>query len=186
MSLQGVLGLIEDTRESFQRKQDLLIELAPMLCAPTGRKNVPARIESVVRAADRFQVPRKSLLILALISSIAVPNGRSPAFTLLNLRPRYTPEDAYNALSDLRSLEILICLYAMFPHEPIQLCTADRDLALMWCGIQASNFQLGPRGATFDMSPVQALLPGAALELWHAAVASLSRSSEPLEQGPRA
>lgn len=179
-SLQGVLGLIEDSRSRFQRKQSMLAELAPMLCAPTGRKNVAARIASIVDAADRFGVPRKSLLVLALISSIAVPNGRSPAFTLLNLRPGYTVEDAYNALSDLRSLEILMYLYAMFPDEPIQLCTADRDLALLWCGIQASNFHLNGRGAAFDMAPNDALLPDGALELWHAAVMRVNTPNGPL------
>ena len=109
-SLEGVLGLIEDTRASFSRKIAMLLELAPTLCAPTSRKNVAARIATVIEAADRFDVSRKSLLVLAIASSIAVPNGCSPTFTLLNLRPCYSSEDAYNALSDLRSLEILIHL----------------------------------------------------------------------------
>lgn len=183
-SLQGVLGVIEDTRASLGRKQAMLVELAPMLCAPTSRGNVAIRLANVIEAADRFDLPRKSLLLLAIASSIAVPNGRSPAFTLLNLRPRYSAEDAYNALSDLRSLEILINLFGLFPNDIIQLCTADRDLALLWCGMQASNFQAVGRGVTFDIAPIEALLPRGALEIWHAAVAPINPPVEPPERIP--
>ncbi|MER9300282.1 hypothetical protein NKI38_27975 [Mesorhizobium sp. M0621] len=171
-SLEGVLGLIEDTRASFGRKNAMLLELAPALCAPTSSKRVAACIASVIDAADRFDVPRQSLLVFAIASSIAVPNGRSPAFTLLNLRPGYSREDAYNALSDLRSLEILIHIFALFPRETVQLCTADRDLALLWCGIQASDFQVIGRGVVFEITPVEALLPRGALEIWHSAVST--------------
>ncbi|CAH2399258.1 hypothetical protein [Mesorhizobium escarrei] len=59
-SLEGVLGLIENTRASFSRKNAMLLELAPTLCAPTSRKDVAARIASVIEAADRFDVSRKS------------------------------------------------------------------------------------------------------------------------------
>lgn len=169
-SLQGTLGLIEDSRASFGRKQAMLLDLAPTICAPTARRNIEARLATVIDAADRFDVPRQSLIVLAIASSIAVPNGRSPAFRLLNLRPGYCADDAYNALCDLRSLEILIHLFGLFPGEVVQLCTADRDLALLWCGVQASNFKVATRGVTFDMEPVEALLPGEAGDIWRTAV----------------
>ena len=108
----------------------------------------------MIEAADQFDVSRKSPLVLAIARSIAVPNGCSSTFSLLTLRPGYPGDDAYNDPSDLRSLRIFIHLLALSPDEIIQLCTADRDLALRWCGIQAFDFQVVGRGVAFDIAPV--------------------------------
>lgn len=65
---------------------------------------------------------------------------------------------AYNALADLRSLEVLMHLFALFPNERLLLCTGDKDLALFWAGIRASDFNW--RGyLEVKFSPVEALLP---------------------------
>lgn len=116
--------------------------------------------KEILVIADDCHVPRSSLVNIALLSAIAVPNGKSPARALLKLtHPNYSRELAYNALADLRSLEVLIELFSVFPKERIMFCTSDRDLALFWCGIRASDFSWSDNASHFKLSPVEALLP---------------------------
>jgi len=122
----------------------------------------------VLAIAAESGVPMASLVVLAALSAVSVPNGKSPAKRLLKLnQPDYTEEDAYNALADLRSLEVLMHLFAMFPEEKILLCTGDKDLALFWAGIRASGFTMENGCFAGQLSPVEAMLPGGALGRWH-------------------
>jgi len=157
--LKGALGLIEDSRASLERKQHFLRHLAPLLASPVARADVEARWSDILGAADLYGVPRQSLVVLAALSAAAVPNGKSPARRLLKFRNGYTEADAYNALADLRAIELFIALLGFAPDEAIQLCTADKDLALLWVGIQASNFAWAGSACTYDMTPVEALFP---------------------------
>jgi len=169
-SLPGALGLIEDTRLGLARKQAFLIDIAPNLVSPTSRALLDIRWQELLEAADRYQVPRNSLVMLAALSAVAVPNSGSPAKKLLKFRPDYSAGDAYNALADLRSLEILINIFALFPKERVALFTADRALALFWTGIQAHDFRRAGDSAHFELAPVEALLPGDSRDRWRQAV----------------
>jgi len=100
-----------------------------------------------------------------------VPNSASPAKRLLKFGPGHGEGDTYNALADLRSLEILINLYTLFPEERPALFTADKALALFWVGIQAHSFRRTTDGVSYDLAPVEALLPGDAISWWEEAIA---------------
>lgn len=158
--LKGALGLIKDSRASLENKQRFLCHLAPLLVSPVARANVEARWNDIIAAADLHGVPRQSITVLTALSAVAVPNGKSPAKRLLKFRNGYTEADAYNALADLRAIELFIAMLSCFPDEAIQLCTADKNLALLWVGIQASNFARVGAGFTYDMTPVDDLFPG--------------------------
>jgi hypothetical protein len=151
-ALKGVLGIIEETRAGIARKQQFLLCVAPSLAAPVGRKDVQRRIDEVLAAADECGVSSRTLVVLAALSSVLVPMGRSPAKKLLKLKAEYCPEDGYNALVDLRSLELLIHFFAFFPNQPTMLCTGDKKLALFWTGLGASNFKCAGAGISFDLS----------------------------------
>jgi len=157
--LPGVIGIAQDTSSAMARKQDFLMHLAPMLQSPVGANRKARLWDEVLVAADSFEIPRQSLTVLAALSAVVVPNGRSPAKRLLKLKAGYTAEDAYNALADLRALEVMMCLFALYPHEKLMLCTGDKDLALFWVGIQAHDFRWSGEHASFSMSPVDDLLP---------------------------
>ncbi|HEX7694585.1 MAG TPA: hypothetical protein VF409_08850, partial [Sphingomonas sp.] len=87
------------------------------------------------------------------------PNGATPAKRVLKPSERYSAADAYNAICDLRSLNILIRLIGAFPDEAIQLCTADKNLALFWCGLGADDFASGPDAGDYTISLHPALMP---------------------------
>ncbi len=163
--LAGVVGIINDTRAGMARKQDFLRRLAPKLVAPVGARRLPQLWNELLCTADECGVPRRSLVVLAALSAISVPNGKSPAKALLKFtEPKYSPELSYNALADLRSLELLMHLFALFPSESILLCTGDKDLALFWAGIRASNFAWRDNQLQLKISPVEELLPKMASE----------------------
>lgn len=162
-SLAAALGILEQSRADFQRKQAFLLEVAPALATPTSFRLM----------ADRQGVRRDSLVVLAVLSSIMVPNSASPAKKLLKFGPGYDDCDAYNALADLRSLEILINLYCICPKERPALFTADKALALFWVGIQAHSFRRTGKGVLFDLAPVEELLPGGSIGKWQASISSV-------------
>jgi hypothetical protein len=111
-------------------------------------------------------------LFSPVLSAISVANGKSPARRLLKLRPGYTLNDANNALADLRSIKLLMSVFALFPEQRAMLCTSDRDLALFWLGIRPSDFRNDGGRASFNLSPTSDLLPGNALAQWRAVAAS--------------
>ena len=165
-SLNGALGLIEESRPGIGRKQAFLLDLAPKLNPPTSRRWLDVRWAEVLEAADRHGVRRNSLVVLAALSAVAVPNSGSPAKKVLKFRSDYSAAEAYNALADIRSLEILMHLFALLPDERPTIFTRDRPLALFWAGIQAFNFTMNSGTMSFDLSPVEELLPGATLSRW--------------------
>lgn len=170
-SLKGLLGLIEDSRPGMGRKQALLRALAGRLVGPVARRDVDRTWDAVVSAAQVHGVARNSLLVLALLSIVVNPKGRCAARRMLKFHDGYTDGDAYNALSDIRSLEILLNLLALFPDQHIQLCTADRDLALFWVGLQLSEMTHDGAGTRFTLSPNAALLPAPYGARWAADIA---------------
>lgn len=140
------------------------MRMVPRLQAPTSESKKAQLWDETLAVAQECGVDTRSLVVLAVLSSISVPLDKSPAKRLLKPSLDYSAEDAYNALADLRSLEMLIYLFALFPDQQIMLCTGDKNLALLWAGIRASKFSWSGKGATFTISPVEAFLPGVSPE----------------------
>ena len=157
---QGVIGIIRDTQAGMACKQDFLVRLAPKLRAPVSVSRRSQLWNEVLATAEECDVPKRSLVVVAALSALVVPNGKSPAKGLLKLAaPNYSTPEAYNALADLRSLEVLMCLFALFPNERMLLCTGDKGLALFWTGIRPSEFAWRNNHLHFKVSPIEALLP---------------------------
>jgi hypothetical protein len=158
-SVEAALAMIQATRPHMEQAESFLLQLAPLLKSPIGKRNFEARWNDVVHIADACGVDRSSLVFLAALSTVAIPNGGSPAKGVLNFKADYSAADAYNALADLRSLEMLMMFFAVYPNERMQLCTADRDLALFWTGILAHEFRREGDETLFTLSPLEGILP---------------------------
>ncbi|MDE8653895.1 hypothetical protein [Novosphingobium album (ex Liu et al. 2023)] len=171
-SIQGIVGLIEDTRPTLVREKALLRRFASVLGAPVALSNRDARWREVITAADELGVRRNALVVLAMLSAIVNPRGYCAAKKVLKLNADYSDGDAYNALSDLRSLKLLMYCFACYPEENTQLCTQDRHLAHFWVGIGASDFRLVGKGLRCSMTPHEAILPGPYCQRWMADIAA--------------
>lgn len=165
-SVTAIEGLIEDTRLSTEAYQEFLLEVADDLASPIGRKRQGAVWAKVVDAASRHRIRFNSIVLLAVLSVVANPDASSPARGILKFKRGYDVGNAYGALADLRALEVLCALLALFPQTPAQFCTADRSLALFWAGLQASGFTYTGYSYRFDLKPVDDLLPGETMTWW--------------------
>ncbi|WP_409286853.1 hypothetical protein [Pseudomonas guariconensis] len=165
-AVAGLIELLDEMREGMARKTAFLCEVAPKLCSPVSAVRRPEMWGWVLEVAKKFAVPREALVVLATLSIVSVSKGANPAKRLIKPAASYSSADAYNALADLRALEILMHLYAAFPQERLMLCTRDRDLSLFWAGIRASGFRLEGQTLTYTLSPVEELLPNLAPNLF--------------------
>lgn len=168
-SIDGLLGVIEDVRPGIARKQAFLRHVAPILAAPVARRDVDRRWQEILEAAKDFGVVQASLVVLVVLSTIVNP-ARCAAKSLLKFHAGYSDADAYNALSDLQALDVLLYCLAFFPEMHTQLCTADRNLALFWVGAGASDIAREGGGIRFTMRPHDAVLPEGYAQRWAAEV----------------
>lgn len=161
-AVHGLVGLLGSMRESMERRIQFLCEVVPMLLSPVSTARRQHVVDKVLELAQQYGLPKHTLVVLAALSTVSVKNGAGPAKRLIKPSATYCAKDAHNALADLRSLELLICLYSLFPGENIMLCTGDKNLALFWAGLRASGFALGIDGSVnYTLSPIEALLPHA-------------------------
>lgn len=165
-SVSAIESILDDTRASTAAYEGFLLEIADDLADPVSRKRLPAAWSKVVEASRRHGVRPNSIVLLAVLSAVAVPGGVSPARSILKFRKGYTQGEAYGALADLRALEILCVVLALFPQAPALFCTGDRALALLWTGMQASGFNYTGKCSRCDLDPVEDLLPAEAKSWW--------------------
>ena len=85
------------------------------------------------------------------------PGGADGGAARAVLKPAdsYSEADAYNALADLRQLEVLAASRGML--QSVALLTADQRLALLWCGLGVQNVQVGVRNTRVRLNPDPAL-----------------------------
>jgi len=160
-SLKGIIGITQDTKSSIEKKQDFLLRLAPKLQPPTSVAKKDGLWEEILLTAQDFDIPNTALVVIAALSAISLPQGTNPSKQMLKLKNGFTKQDAYNALADIRSLEILMHLFALHPDEHLALLTADRNLALFWSGLQVSNLVWIDNHLSYKLSPFDILIPKA-------------------------
>lgn len=164
-SIDGIMGLIEEARPSLERKQRFLQSIAPILQSPIGAQRQNQVWCEVLSIAKGCGVAPTDLVVLAALSAVVTPQS-SPARKLLKFQPGYKASLAYNALCDLRALEYLLNCTARYPELRVQLCTADRALALFWTALGAVS-RLEKDRLRMEMTPHAALLPPVWLERWN-------------------
>lgn len=163
-TLSGLWGLLEGSRSEMAMMLAFLIKAVPRVAAPVARNRVESVWNEIVGIAHDHGVPLTSLAVICVLSAASSRNGTGPAKRLLKARSNYSTADAYNALCDLRSLDLLITVAAKFPAERAQICTADRDLALFWCSLDLCNVRAEAGEITYEITPHPALFSSTALD----------------------
>lgn len=150
-AIQGFLGIISDTADGFIRKKKFLIKIAPLITPSISRKNHQQVWKSIINYADKYDINKASILILAVLSASSENQSTNPAKKLIKPKKHFTEKDAYNVLCDLRSLDLLIGLITDFPDQRVALLTEDKALALLWTGLQTHNHQRKNNAIHFDI-----------------------------------
>jgi len=155
--MKGALGLLQDSAGSFQLKQKFLLKAAPLLSAPAGKAKRLDLLDQMFELAYACGISKASILMLTVLSAASAGQSMNPARKLLKPRNPYTKKDAYNALSDLRALDLLIGACADFPNLQVSLMTNDKALALLWSGLQAHSFRRNGLKIEYSINPHRAL-----------------------------
>ncbi len=151
-----------DQLGKFARREErqalFLIEIATQLCDPVAKKDLDRIKTDVFTTAQKHQVGRSSFVVFAALSVLYESNEqKSIGRGLLKPAAAYTHADAYNAISDIRNLELAAMTNAALPNSKFALATDDIFLAKLWCalGLRATNPI--PGGWNFDFSLDSAL-----------------------------
>ena len=158
-ALRGAIGLLQDSYAGMQLKSRFLKVVSPLLTPPASKKTRLVTWNRILAEADRIGLPRQSLVVLACLSCLACPQSQNPAKKVLKPKFHFNDHDAYNALCDIRALEIFIASLCLYPGRPLTLLTQDRNLALFWTGLQIHDFAWKGRAATYRIALDTPLLP---------------------------
>ena len=122
---------------------------------PSGASTACAILTNLVDL--RLVTKRLGFPLVAALSCIYEGDKSiSPARKVLKPSPRYGKEEAYNALADLRHLELKLAGATAVHDGEFALCTSDIGLALFWCGLPCA---LKADGKTFSSSLTPDLFP---------------------------
>jgi len=156
-AMQGAVALLEAAANSFAARQRLLIKAAPLVASPIPLTRLRHVWDELLNLSDHYGVARSSLLVCALISSTAASQGNNPALALLKPRKNYSDKHAFNALADLRALDLLIAASTDFPKIKVALLTEDRALAQYWAGLQVHSPRREGAHIRYSINPHRAL-----------------------------
>lgn len=167
-SLRGLLGLLEDVTPVFKCEQTFLKAVAPRLATQVASRDVDRRWDEARTLAREHNVKSSSLALLAVLSVIANPKP-CPARKMLKFKKGYVDADAYNALSDLNFMKIMLYCIAMFPDAAPQFCTGDRNMALFWVGLNAHKIANNAegKGITYRLDLHPEILPPKLAARWN-------------------
>jgi hypothetical protein len=150
----------------LENESKFLITIAKTIVNRTADRNLADRKKVVLQTSDKLGLNRRSLVVLAALSCIYESRdgaGFLAARQVLKPKPNYQETDAYNALSDLRALELFIAISSI-DAPTFHFCTCDCALAGLWCGLNPRNARWENDVLTFDMSLDEALFPRLPIE----------------------
>ena len=149
--------------ERHKRESDFLVRVAPVIASPVADSKLREVEAFILQAVEDLSLEKKSLAVIAALSCLYQKRDGSGFLTarrILKPRPNgmYTPQDAHNALADLRSLELFIGSLG-FTHDPFALCTCDKAIALFWCGLAPYGFEWKDNNFSFNVTLSEHLFP---------------------------
>lgn len=144
VNYQGAYAQLEAFDERNAAETEFLRRTCELVADRVPRRKESEALKRIVDAADGVGVPRASLAVLGVISCLFEDlHGAAPLIGRKIIKPRkqYSAADAFNALNDLRHIELAVAGQAYFGDHAFYLCTRDRPIAMLWCA-------LSPRGTS--------------------------------------
>jgi hypothetical protein len=140
------------------REIEFFCEISPLLEAPTSGAKLRLVADRILAASERAGVNRKSLAVVIALSCLYEdPRSRTRSIGRRILKPKraYDAGDAYNAICDLRHVELAAAGQALTTHGRFALCTSDKAVASLWCALGIRDVITTVTGTeyTFDFSP---------------------------------
>jgi hypothetical protein len=117
--------------------------------------------KEIIRIAGKLGLKTHSLSVLTILACLyenADGSGFLAARRIIKPSTTYSAENAHNAIADLRALEIFILSHGL-DREPLALCTCDRAIAALWCGLDAHGHRWNDDVFSFTVSLSEHLFP---------------------------
>jgi len=145
-----------------KRDASFVAESIPLVLNRVARGKEASTLKQILATAERAGVIRNAPVVLAVLSVLFEDvHGREASIGRLLLKPtkEYDIGDAYNAVNDLRHMELAALGHGIFGHEPFALCTNDRAMALFWCALSIRGESTEETLLNFHYTLTRELLP---------------------------
>ncbi|MBI1379838.1 MAG: hypothetical protein GC161_01975 [Planctomycetaceae bacterium] len=160
----GLVGL-HAMRCSFESRdaieQEFLLAVVPLLTSRISAQKLESVERAILKKARELGLKLGFVLLAALALLYESPHDSeiSPARAVLKPLASYDRTSAYNALSDLRQMEIFAASHGLdVGAGEMALLTSDKGLARLWCGVNVVNVQVSST-TVFQLQPDPALFP---------------------------
>lgn len=135
---QAAYAQLEALAARGERDASFLIDVVPLILERISRRSENRVRDQILGLALKHGVIPSAPVCLAVFSALFDDvHGSVPSIGRRLLKPKrnYTVEDAYNAVSDLRHVELAALSGAVVDDGQFALCTADRALAEFWSAL---------------------------------------------------
>jgi len=134
-----VFTMIQGLQLIMKREIEFLCEVIPLVWKTQKIERLKELEEKINERANAFKISGRlsHLAVLDLLYEDTSTGLKSHGRGLLKPKKLYLEENAYNALSDLLNLEILLHLSREF--DKVFFCTADFNLAAFWIALNIHN-----------------------------------------------
>lgn len=135
---KGAYALLESFDRRNEHEVAFLQATCPLVVHRSNRRIGAKILEKIIQTADLYNVKRSSLATIVVLSCLYEDvHGTFSSIGRQILKPKrvYSEADAFNALCDLRHIEIAAASLVYFKQEAFFLCTCDRALALLWSAL---------------------------------------------------
>lgn len=154
---QAAYAQLEAFDERNAAEIEFLRQTSRLVAERVPRRREREVLSKIVAAADCLRLNRAALVVLAVMSCLYEDtHGSSPSIGRRIIKPKrnYSAENAFNALNDLRHVELAAAGQTYFGEKALHFCTCDRGIAMLWCALSLRG--VSPTGGaiefTFDLT----------------------------------
>lgn len=154
---QAAYAQLEAFDERSAAEIEFLRQTSGLVAERVPRRREREVLSKIVATADRLGLDRAALVVLVVISCLFEDlHGSSASVGRRIIKPKqnYSTANAFNAINDLRHVELAAAGQTYFGENAFHLCTCDRGIAMLWCALSLRGVSPA-RGAiefTFDLT----------------------------------
>lgn len=154
--------MILDFESRTTKESRFLMSVSPMLFERVNRKNQEKILNAIIFEAKACDIAPMSIVVVAALSCLyddVHGNIFSIGRKLLKPKPAYDSRAAFNALADLRHIEIAAAGQIYFGKQGFALSTCDIALASLWCALSPTGTFSAEHEIEFTFNLSQELFP---------------------------
>ena len=139
-----------------------LKEASKSLVNRVSDRNLKAKTTEIIDIADSINLERNSLVLVLALACIYERKDGSGLLIgrkIINPSKSYSINDAYNCISDLRAIEILIASKCFDLDLNVSFLTSDVALAGFWCALGLKNYSTKNGNPKFSIELNNDLFP---------------------------